>query len=96
LLKMRGFHVSHIVADDIGLPFSDRKKQALASYIIRRMQQPGAPRPQLTTEFFHALESRKLPTPEEASDNMILWLAETADGSPGTALDLPYTANPGY
>jgi hypothetical protein len=86
------FRISHVAASDRGLPLADRKKQALASYTIRKMQASNAPRPLLTTEFFHALESRSLPTPAEASDNLVLWLAERADGSPGTRLELYYSA----
>jgi hypothetical protein len=84
------FRVSHVVADDLGLPLKDPKKQALASYTIRRMQSLSATRPQLTREFFRALETRSLPTPAEASDNLIRWLAEKADGSPGAPIQIIY------
>jgi hypothetical protein len=85
------FQVSQAAAHDAGLPFTNPKKQALASHTIRKMQTPAAPRPFLTTEFFHALESRTLPTPIEASDNLILWLAEKADGRPGAELEVIYS-----
>jgi hypothetical protein len=42
-------------------------------------------------EFFRALENRTLPTPSEASDNLIQWLAEQADGRPGPTLELNYS-----
>jgi hypothetical protein len=66
------FRVSRVVAVDERLPFTDPKKQALASHTIRKMQTPGARRPQLTADFFHALENRQLPTPAEASDNLLI------------------------
>jgi hypothetical protein len=84
------FRVSHIAATDLGLPFTDRKQQALASYTIRKMQSPSALRPQLTVDFFRALETRSLPTPAEASDNLVRWLAEKADGSPGAPIQIIY------
>ena len=85
------FRVSHVVADDFGLPFREPKKQALASYTIRKMQPPGAPRPELTAEFFRALERRSLPTPGEVIDNLLLWLADKADNLPGARLELTYS-----
>jgi hypothetical protein len=88
------FEVSHVTVDDLGLPFTIPKKQALASYTIRKMQTPGARRPLLTTAFFHELETRALPTPAEASDNLIRWIAEKIDGSPGTQIAIVWD-NPG-
>lgn len=84
------FEVSHTVADGIGLPFRTPKDRALASYTIRKMQGPDAPRPRLTSEFFHTLRKGNLPTPAESSDNLILWLANEADGRPGMRLELSY------
>jgi hypothetical protein len=72
------FEVDHGVADEVGLPFADPKKQALASYTIRKMQASG--RAPLTREFFRELERRALPTPAEASDNLIIGLS-TPDGA---------------
>src|SRR5438105_2250472 len=71
------FQVSRKVIDDIGLPYENGKDQALASYVIRRMQASGT-RPTLTTEFFDSLNHRNLPSPAEQSDNFIIWLAEQA------------------
>jgi hypothetical protein len=73
------------------LPFRDPKKVALASYTIRKMQAPGASRPKLRSDFFTALETRSLPTPAEASDNLIIWLAGQAQGSPGTKIPIGYS-----
>jgi hypothetical protein len=85
------FQVPQGVVDDLGLPFAESKMQALASYTIRKMQTPAAPRPSLTMQFFRAVESRTLPTPSEASDNLMQWLAEKADGRPGARLELNYS-----
>jgi hypothetical protein len=74
------YRVDLAVIDDL-LPLKDQRSQALASYTIRRMQ--GNRRPRLDRDFFRALETKTLPTPAEASDNLIMWLAEQADGSPG-------------
>ncbi len=73
---------------DIGLPYQNGKDQALASYIIRKMQAPGT-RPTLTPEFFNSLNHRNLPSPAEASDNFIIWLARQADGMPGQSIKIP-------
>jgi hypothetical protein len=80
------FEVDHGVADEVGLPFAGPKKQALASYTIRKMQASG--RAPLTREFFRELERRALPTPAEASDNLIIWIAEQADGRPGAQVQI--------
>jgi hypothetical protein len=85
------YRVSRLVADNVGLPFRDQKMLALASHTIRKMQTAGERRPLLTMDFFHALESRSLPTPAEASDNLIQWFGNAADGRPGIPLDLNYT-----
>ena len=80
-----------MVADNVGLPFRDQKMQALACHTIRKMQVAGGRRPLLTMDFFLALENRSLPTPVEASDNLIQWLGNKADGRAGSILDLSYT-----
>jgi nucleoside 2-deoxyribosyltransferase len=86
-----GFRVSRLVADNIGLPFQDKKHQALASHTIRKMQAPGAPRPKLTMDFFRALETRTLPSPADAIDNLLLWIAESASGSFGKEVQVAYS-----
>jgi hypothetical protein len=72
------------------LPFENLKERALASYTIRRMQKPRA-RPTLTSEFFEALRFQSLPTPAEAIDNLIVWLADQADGRPGKETEIAYS-----
>jgi hypothetical protein len=84
------FVVSHVVADNLGLPFEDRKKCALASYAIRKMQRAGAPRPKLSMAFFNGLENLSLPSPADLIDNLLLMLAEKADERPGRALKIRY------
>jgi len=83
------YSIEHVTADEIGLPLKDSKLRALASHVIRKLQ--GGTRPYLTTEFFVSLTKRTLPTPAEASDNLLLWLAEEADGSPGKPIVIAYS-----
>jgi len=83
------FQISHVTADDFGLPFSDPKRRALASYTIRKMQISGE-RPKLTRAFFESLETRSLPTPSEASNNLIVLIGERSGGRPGMAYDVVY------
>src|SRR5262249_32613678 len=75
------YSVEHVTCDDVGLPLKERKQKALASHLIRKLQ--GGRRPLLTTDFFRSLEERALPTAAEASDNLLLWYAERADGNLG-------------
>jgi hypothetical protein len=81
------YSISHVTADEVGLPLQDLKQRALASYLIRKLQQ-GSQRPRLTSDFFRSLSRRTLPTPADASDNLLLWIAEQADGSPGKQVKL--------
>ena len=84
------FEVSHVVADDAGLPFKESKERALASYTIRKMQKHGAPRPQLSKEFFGRLSALTLPSPTDMMDNLLLMLAKDADERPGRELQILY------
>jgi hypothetical protein len=77
------FHITHVTADDLGLPYREPKQQALASYTIRKMFASSGKRVVLTREFFEALKTRSLPTPMEVADNLIVWMAEQAGESPG-------------
>src|SRR5262249_8227274 len=79
------YKLSHETADELGLPFSDPKQRALASYTIRKLQ-ASSRRPKLSREFFESLRGRTLPTPAEASDNLLIWIAEKADGRPGVLI----------
>jgi hypothetical protein len=75
------YSVERSTCDDARLPLGEAKQRALASHLIRKLQ--GGRRPHLTTDFFHSLEERALPTPAETSDSLLLWFAETADGNLG-------------
>jgi hypothetical protein len=54
------------------------------------MQAPRT-RPKLTREFFDSLDHQTLPSPAEATDNFVIWLAEQADGSPGRPIGFSYS-----
>jgi len=84
------FSISRIAIDDLNLPFREPKRRALASHLVRKMQGQGKP-PFLTDQFFASLSSRSLPSPIEAADNLLLWLAEKADGKPGATIDFDYS-----
>ena len=84
------YRISHVTAEDEGLPLHDPKKVALGSYLIRRMQ-GGSSRPLLRSEFFRTLSRRRLPTPAEASDNLIIELAEKAEFRPGPSFQIVYS-----
>jgi hypothetical protein len=45
----------------------------------------------LSREFFDSLDRQTLPSPAEAADNLILWLAEHADGRPGNQIEIAYS-----
>ena len=83
------FQVALDVIKDFGLPYKEPRDRALASYNIRKMQS-SATRPTLTVEFFNSLNLHSLPTPAEASDNFIIWLAGKADGMPGKSIPILY------
>jgi hypothetical protein len=82
------FSISRVAATDF-LPISDPKRRALLSYLIRKMQ--GATRPHLMSEFFESLPQRELPWPGEVLDNLLLWLADQARGTPGKLTPVPPT-----
>jgi hypothetical protein len=45
----------------------------------------------LSREFFDSLDRQTLPSPAEATDNLIIWLAEQADGRPGHEIEIAYS-----
>jgi hypothetical protein len=53
------------------------------------MQTPGE-RPKLSMEFFNSLENSNLPTPTDMMDNLLLMLADEADGRPGMEQSIVY------
>lgn len=72
-----------------GSPISNEKLRALASHFIRRMQTAKA-RPILDQSFFESLKESSLPTPLEAMDNFIIYLAGAVRGRPGTQHEFNY------
>lgn len=84
------FEIAYSTAIAFKLPFKNPKERALASHVIRKMQVPRK-RSRLTEEFFEALHLQALPTPIEASDNLIVWLAERAEGRPGNETEIVYS-----
>lgn len=85
------------VVDDTQLPIRQPESRAVASYLIRQMN--GAliphtrnfpPRPTITYEFFDTLPTRLLPSPSEASDNMLLYLAKRCGSSASKTVHVTY------
>jgi hypothetical protein len=72
------------VVRDFPLPFTDDKQKALASYLIRRMQQH--PRAILSRAFFASIREQSLPTPAELCDNLLLWFSKQSDGRVGVII----------
>ncbi len=70
--------------------FTDDEQRALASHLIRKMQQESK-RPILNDEFFTSLSGRSLPTPTEMSDNLLLLIAERSGGRPGRPISLNHS-----
>lgn len=68
-------------------PIKDLKLMALASHLIRKLQAPGT-RPALDSDFFASLRTRALPRPAEASDNLLIWVAEQQDDRPGKPVQI--------
>jgi len=93
------FSVSREASDDC-LPITDEKQGALASHLIKKLQ-VGAKKPVLGSDFFSSLTNRRLPSPGELMDNLLLWMAESVDGRPGkpatleTAVLIPLVATIG-
>lgn len=83
------YRISHIVADSVGLPFQEQKKISLVSYLVRGLQK-GSERPELTGDFFKALEQRNLPSPTEIIDNLLLWFGNSTREEPGTLFKIDY------
>lgn len=81
------FQMERAVADDLTHP-SDAKEAALRSFIVRKMQ-GQVKRPNLTRDFLASLRDQTLPTPAEASDNLLIWIAEAANGRTGAEIEVP-------
>lgn len=83
------YRISHIVADNVGLPFQEQKKISIVSHLIRGLQK-GSKRPELTGKFFKSLEQRNLPSPTEVIDNLLLWFGDNTREQPGTLFRIEY------
>ena len=81
------FVISDVTIDDLGLPFKDKKKAALAAHMLRKLQNGESP-PELRRNFFEALEGRKLPSPAMQMDNLLLWIGHKTEGQPGSLCTL--------
>ena len=68
------------------LPLEDENLRALTSYNLRKMQ--GPKRPIFDRFFLQSLSSTQLPSPAEATDNLLLWFAEHAAGRAGIGLTI--------
>ena len=62
------------------------KSRALLSYNIRKLQLNG--RANLSREFFERILEQSLPSPAEATDNLLLELVEQTDRRPGRAFSI--------
>jgi hypothetical protein len=82
------YTVTRSAQDDFGLPLRDLKRRALARHLIRKMQREV--RPTADWDFFDSLARSTLPTPAEAADNLLLLVAEQADGRPGRQITINY------
>lgn len=78
-----------VIYDGVKCPVEDEKLRALASYNLRKMQD-GA-RPIFDKIFLQSLSSMQLPSPAEATDNLLLWFAEQADGRAGNRINYNVT-----
>jgi hypothetical protein len=70
-IRCEDFEITRAMASNPPIPYQDAKERALASYVIRKMQQSER-RPKLTDDFFKQLFNQSLPGPAELMDNVIL------------------------
>src|SRR5262249_23471591 len=87
------YQVERIAIDDVPLPLRDRSKAALASYVVRKLQ--NGKRPILSKRFFEKdLSEHTLPTPSELADNLLLYIADQVKYRPGAAVNVDYRQPP--
>jgi nucleoside 2-deoxyribosyltransferase len=72
------------------LPLTKPTQIALARYLLRKLQKQER-RPVLDEAFFEGLEHRHLPSPAEACDNLLKWIAEAGDRRPGQHINRPWS-----
>jgi hypothetical protein len=63
-------------------------QRAIVSYSIRKLSTKTKKRPELNYDFLKTVAGRRLPSPPEASDNFLLWVAEQAQGRAGHSVDI--------
>jgi hypothetical protein len=80
------YSLDHVTCDNIGFPLKEAEQRALASHLIRKLQ--DGRRPHLTTDFFISMDGRALPAAAEASDSLLLWFAERANGNLGKFISI--------
>jgi hypothetical protein len=83
------YQVERIAIDDVPLPLTDVKKIAIASYSVRKLQ--TGKRPILTQQFFDEISKQELPSPNDLSDNLLLFLAERCGDRPGATFSILHT-----
>jgi hypothetical protein len=88
--RCSNFQLSRAFADDHPLISTSEQQRALASHLVRKMQQ-GSKRTVLGDEFFSSLSQRSLPRPAEMLDNLLLWVAERV-GRPGKTISIDYNS----
>lgn len=77
------FRLSDDAENEAKLFIEGSEKLALLRYLLRKLQKQQQ-RPALDATFFEVAGKLHLPTPAEACDNMVKWLAEKAHFRPGT------------
>ena len=71
------------------IPIEEDKLCALVSYTIRKMQ--GAKRPIFDIIFLKSISAVNLPSPADATDNLLLWFDQEADGRAGKTVEYNLT-----
>jgi hypothetical protein len=85
------YRLPKAVGDEF-FPLKDDKRKALVSHFIRKTYDPNPQQPLiLRRDLLLEFLNRKLPTPAEAMDNALLWVAEKADGRPGVGVSFNFT-----
>jgi hypothetical protein len=85
-----GFRVSSGAKLVFDLPLTEPKEVALARHLLGRLQKQER-RPVLDEAFFQSVKDRQLPSPAEACDNLLKWIAEKGDRRPGQRINGPWS-----
>ena len=75
------FRITWEAASDFLQPFQEDLQKAIARHFIRKLQ--GTKKPTIELEFLRALSERRLPSPPELCDNLLMYLAEQLNQQPG-------------